>query len=468
MIKTPESPYETLAQIVGINCGFCIKGKYIKEEIQNKWNLFLQKYPYCVDYEWTEGIFDQFKTVNTIEINETNEIREIDIQKIFETNQSKEKNENEEFIEITEINQAMRIIIEESFYFSIQTRSVGKLKSASLVFSSIEIQKEWYSFFGMYQCHSRTDLTSLNYLVEEFLNLFDENKMINEKDNQIVPILSYYPQYVENNCSPSIDKRDEILKTIPTNVLQFDCSQMKGEEMKYREIREGLYAQTSETLKLNKNETTTFLQWCKNHSLSPQAVFNAIQLKVYNNLFERKCISTNQKEEMNQTIVFMFPYDCRNLVGITTPTIGLYAEDIYPMYPESFLSLSIEEMAQELTTYVRNITTLTASEFDRYRDGYYNGHFASVTFPISCFFSNLGKLKVMERLTPTMKEKFIDFQCAGCSRIAQNSEDVSISIHSFGLFDGSCNLCASYNGKIEYQIVVKTLNAIKEMIINLN
>ena len=163
----------------------------------------------------------------------------------------------------------------------------------------------------------------------------------------------------------------------------------------------------------------------------------------------------------------MFPYDCRKLVGITTPTIGLYPEDIYPMFPVSFLDLSIEEMAHQLTTYIRNIKTLNAIEFDRYRDGYYNGNIPSVAFPNTCFFSNLGSFKAMERLTPTMKERFVDFQFSGCSRVAENSENVYIAIHSFGLFNGCCNLCASYIGKIEHSIVQKVLDELKEMIINL-
>lgn len=210
-------------------------------------------------------------------------------------------------------------------------------------------------------------------------------------------------------------------------------------------------------MKLSPEETKKLITYCKQHSFSMQALFYAIQLTIYNKMFNR----LSKNEEM---IVLMIPYDLRSFLHITTPMIGLYAEDIYLIFPISFINLSIEEMASQLTTFIKSVDSLKSPIFDRYRDGYYNGNLSSVSFPNSGFFSNIGKFTVMERLTSEMKKKFIDFHLSTSTRIPQNSDIVSICIHSFQLFDGSCNLSASYIGKISHEIVINVLEEIRQTI----
>ena len=59
----------------------------------------MRNYPYCIDFEWINGIFD--------EINEVIEIQ-LPIEKIIT------------------IKDSMRIMIKECFYESIETRCIGK------------------------------------------------------------------------------------------------------------------------------------------------------------------------------------------------------------------------------------------------------------------------------------------------------------------------------------------------------
>ena len=223
MIQTPKSPYEALAQICGIDCCFSIKGKYDKETVQKHWNQLMDAYPYCIDYEWIEGTFDEINEV--IEISLPSE-------------------------QITCINDAMRIMIDECFFVAIDTRCAGKKKSALLLFSSVTIESQDYTVFAMYQNHSRTDFKAMVYLAEDFLNFFDEKYV-----HKSLPMGSYFPEFVAANCFPSAERSAVLQETVPTNILQFDFTSlksMKEGEMQFKPLRNGYYSQTSEAMKLTQ------------------------------------------------------------------------------------------------------------------------------------------------------------------------------------------------------------------------
>ena len=59
MIQKPASPSECLNQHTAIHCSFAITGTYTLETVQKHWNTLNRNYPYCTDYEWIEGVFEQ-------------------------------------------------------------------------------------------------------------------------------------------------------------------------------------------------------------------------------------------------------------------------------------------------------------------------------------------------------------------------------------------------------------------------
>ena len=428
MIRRPASPSEVVNQVSAIHCSFAITGTCTEESIQNNWNKLMKNYPYCMDYEWHSGTFDWENKVLFVSLPEEAK---------------------------TSINTALRLILEECYFEAIETRAMGKDKSALLVCSSMTIEEKEYTLFGMYQCHSKTDFKSVVYLTEEFLNYFDEIYV-----GKVLPMGSYYKDIVERRCSPSKERSLELENEKPRDVVLFNCTRLKGEEPKYREKRDGLYAQTCGCIKLTEEETSRFIKWCKSHNFSTQAVFWSIQLKVYNKLFDK------QREDAKH-IVLMSPFDCRNVLGINTPIIGMFIDAMFPTFPADFLDSSIEEMASRLSTYIRSLDKLEHPEFDRFRDFCYNGNKQSIAFPHTAFFSNIAGMKVMERLTSTMKERFVDFYLSRFVRRPFADETVAFSMYSYGFFDGTCDLIALYNGKVYPEVAERVLNEMKMIINNL-
>ena len=431
MIQKPQSPSEVLNQATAIHCSFAITGKYSKETVQSHWNQLMKNYPYCVDYEWAGGIFEK-----------ENKIIEITIE-----NQHPKT-----------IQHAIRIVLEECHYYAYDTRSFGKEKSSLLIFSTIEIENKEYTIFGMYQCHSRTDFKSVIYFMEDFLNYFDETFDISS--SQVIPMGSCFSQILEQNCIPSKERSIEIKQQTPKNILTYDFTHIKGEEPHWRESHHEHHLRSAGSITLSQEEIKTFIKWCKSHNFSTQAVFWAIQLKTYEKLFERKSKNAD-------TVVLMSPFDCRNVLGIHDPIIGMYIDVIYPMFPVSFIDLSIEEMAKQLTDYIRSVNTFNSKELDRYRDFIYNGHFESIDIPNTAFFSNVAGMKVMNRLTNPMKEKFVDFLISSFPR-NNHDEAVTPTIYSWGLYNGISIITVFYNGIVEHDLIDRILIEMKNMVLSLS
>ena len=136
-----------------------------------------------------------------------------------------------------------------------------KKKSSLLLYSSITIENEEYMIFRMYQCHSRIDFKSIVYLVEEFLNLFDETYI----SSSLISISSYYDEYLSQQCSPTKECHEQIIKETPHNILTFDFTTLKEKEMIFRDIKKGYYPHLSETMKLSPEETKKLITYCKQH-----------------------------------------------------------------------------------------------------------------------------------------------------------------------------------------------------------
>ena len=428
MIQKPKSPSEVLNQSTAIHCSFAITGIYSKETIQTHWNTLMKNYPYCVDYEWYEGVFEKENKVVEVTINKT---------------------------ETTTLKSALQEVLEQCHYIGYDTRSFGKEKSALLIFSCIEIESIEYTIFGMYQCHSRTDFKSINYFMEEFLNYFDENYI-----PQNVPMGTYFPQILEYNCIPSDERSEELKREKPKNIVTYDFTHVKGEEPKFRKNEHGFFPRTALSTTLTSEQIGPFLKWCKKHNFSTQAVFWAIQMKVYEKLFERK-------NKNSDTVCLMSPFDCRNILGIHDPIIGMYIDVIYPTFPVSFLDLPLEEMAKQLTQYIRSVNTFNSKEFDRYRDFMYKRNYDSINFPYTAFFSNVSGLKTLDRLTDKMKGKFCDFLISSFPRNTHDP-DVTPTIYSFGLFNGISILTVFFNGMVENDVIQRILDEMIKMIFSLS
>ena len=428
---------------MGIQCSFALDIEYSLSEIQKNWNLFLLKYPYCIDYETTESI----------ELKD-NEIYSINLQEKYQCKT---------------ISEYLDEIIKENSFEVAKTRCFGMKKSSLLTTSIINLNNKKYTLFSMYHCHSKTDFKSIVYFVEEFLSFFDESNSIEMK---VIPIQSEYSKLLELNCLPSIEKRNQIEKEIQRDILTFNIlsllnkskfisieNQQKAKE-EIKEIIPNCFI--SQTLKLSKEETKKLIHYAKQFELSIEAVLLSVMLKSYCECFDIN--DSNMK-----TISFMIPFDVRKLFGFDEHCIGIFGEGIYPSYPSSFLDLSINEMSKQLTDYIRSITSFDSNTFDRFRDVIYCGNSSLGNIPYTLSLSNMGRFKVMERVSSSLKQHIVDFHLSGCNRFPCTRQMNSMMIHSYLLFDGTCNLSLSYAYSIIPSIIPEiVLNKMYSLLTSLN
>ncbi|EKE40121.1 hypothetical protein ENUP19_0046G0042 [Entamoeba nuttalli] len=423
------STFEQIYQQKGIQCSFALKRNIPKEDIEKCWDKLMKEYPYCCNYE--EEIY-----------SEDNKPLYISIQSY----------------PIHSIQEALDYIIRENSFEVAKTRCFGMKKSSLLIYSYITLNSTQYTIFGMYQCHLKTDFKSIVFLVESFLNYSVQI------EHQHYPIQTAYSNLIEVNGIPDDERKEMAELFIQRNVIQYDYSKLKDESLITKDKLLEAQEETntiipncfiSKTIKLNQEETTNFIQWCNDNNLSIQATLLAIQLKTYDHLF-------NKQNKQATTIAFMIPYDIRKfLPKIQKESIGCFYENIYPSYPYNFLQLSIKEMAEQITQYIKNIDEINHPFFDRFRDAVYCGNTNLLKLPYTTTLTNINSFIVMERLHPLIKKDFIDFHISNCKRIQCNKEMKELIVYSYFLFDGTCNISLSY----EYSIIPSIISeeVLKEM-----
>lgn len=419
------SPYEKVCEVLGIQCSFAVSGRL--HDVEEKWGEFMRMYPYCVDYEGVNA--DKPNSPVLIEIQKQ--------------------------CSLDSVSHALDLMIKELSAEVAKTRVFGSSnRSSLLVYSYISINGHEYTLFATYHCHCKTDLKSVVLLAQSFLNLFDAGS-----NKQSYLFESSYKTLLEKNCLPQPEKRELIMESIPKDVLRYDCTHLKQPAFGDATTDEPLQnCMTSVTMKMTKDEFCTFLSWCRSRHLSVQATLLAVELKVYEQLFNK--VANDAK-----SISFLVPYDLRRFLPFEADCLGLLSETIYPTLPISALNQTIDQTAAQLTEKLRDVKDINSEAFDRYRDAYYCGNMALMAVQHTCSVSNVSSFTVMDGLSPSLKERFVDFHMSGCVRVPCNPSMQDLTIHSYTLVDGTFNCSLTYPyGVIQTSIAKAVLDTFKSII----
>ena len=443
------SGYEKIGKFIGMQCSFAFDCELSTTIIQNHWNQLMEKYPYCLDYEYTEGM--QLEST-------TNEIYQINIQEKYQ---------------ITSITEALNELIKENSFEVARTRLYGMNKSALLTYSLCTINNKCYTVLAMYICHSKTDFKSLVYLVEEFVSFFSElNDNKQPIETKKIPFESCYPYLVENNCIPLKENKEQIMKLIPKDVVHFDfLSPLRSESLDLteeekqqaeEEIKELIpNCIVSETMKLTSDETKKLVAYAKERKLSIQAVLFCALLKVFRKVLQLK-------DENMKTLLLMILYDVRAFSKLDEHCFGIFGDGVYPTYPLSFIEKPIEVMAQEMTEYMKTVSSNHSKEFDLFRYCIYHIDNEIGAVPYTSSLSNIGRFVVFDRVNESIRKHILDYHFSDCNRYLSTKDMTRPMIHTFLMNDGSCNFSMSYSFSVIPSIIIKKiLNELHSLLISL-
>ncbi|KAL7713453.1 Condensation domain-containing protein [Entamoeba marina] len=429
------SPYETFSEYMGIQCSFGLKKSIQEIDIVNAWAKTNVDYPYLFDYQ-------HYNDPITLEEAKTNSPLNVTMKD-----------------EITTVDDALDLMIRYNSIEFIKNRSFGQSNKSLLTYSTIELNHTTYSLFAIYLCHSKTDFKSIVFIAEAFINHFTTSPI------DIKPIRSAYPALQQQHLIPSENEKESIELPVG-DILKYDTTTFKDNIILNEKEQEQMKEETRElitngivshTRKLTKEQTTKLKNYCKKNNLSVQALLLVCELQAYNTLFKK------QNEATAKNISFMIPYDIRKYIdGVESDSIGLFSEGIYPTFAIDFLDKSINERATQLTTFLRNIKSLTAQEFKRFRYAIYNKDYPMMGIPYTTSLSNVAGFHVMDRISNEMKNCFVDMHLSGCTRIACTKQSVDLMIHTYSMYDGTSNLSLSYSYSVIPSIIPKRV--LSEMI----
>ena len=434
------SIYETILSSLSVFCSFGVKEDYNDELIKQNWIKLQKIYPYLYDYTVIDDKKDDYSNNLPIKIELKDNYNSLD-----------------EYL-----NKMISILSKQS----IEPKLLSQ-KNSLLAYSKIHINKNIYTFFSLYTPHSRTDFKSIYFIVTTYLNLFDNI-------TTIYPMESMNKVMVQKNLIPEIEEREDLIKKYfyYKNILKFDYKKLNENIIlteKEKEIIENdknsysnskSFYMTSKTLKISKEEIQYIFNICKKNDLSIQGLLYAAFLKASLELFKS---NINEADAVNFQII----YDQRKNTVNNEKCIGLFADGTYPCFSLDLLKKSVMDISKELTIRIRKVKSIDDEEFKRYRLECYHFHKKLYTIQFSLSASNMGKFKVLEDLSNNIKEKFVDFYFMGGYRFPLSNNNGDITIHMFGLFDGSCNISLSYPEHIIPSVYIKKLlEKTKEIMLN--
>jgi len=434
------SVYEQILLYLSVFCSFGVKEDYSEELIKEKWLKLQNNYPYLYNYESIEGKSDYIYTDNL----------PIKFEHQYHGDSIKDY-----------LNEIINFLSNES----LKQERLSQKKSL-LAYSKVQIKNSILTLFSLYTPHARTDFKGLTFFVTSFLNSFDNV-------TTIYPMESMNKILVEKNLLPKVEERQELIKKYFNykQTLLVDFSKLKEniplteEEKKIIKNETSGDIQTtylvSETIKLNENEIKTISENCKNNGLSMQALLYAAYLKASIELFEN-----NQKEA--DVVNFQIIYDQRKPTVNNEKCIGLFAEGTYPYLPIDDINKSVIDISRELTQRIRRVSSLDNDELNRYRIECYYFHKELYSIEFSLSATNMGKFKVLDDLSDSIKEKFVDYHFLNGLRYPIAKDYGKTEVHMYGLFDGTCNITLSYpKHNIPSVFVQKLLNRTKEIMLSL-
>jgi len=431
------SLYETILSSLSILCSFGIKEDYSDELITENWIKLQKQYPYLYDYTTIVEKGDNYSTNVPLKY------------KVIHRN-----------CQVTDyLNELLEFLSKEA----IKPEKLSQ-KCSLLSYAKFEINKTKYTIFGIFTPHSRTDFQSLTYIATSFLNNF-------ENITTSYPMGSMYPILLEKNLIPKISERQDIIKKFfdYKKTLNINYSKL-NKNISLTDIeKESILNETKErntpiyfksrTIKLTKDEMEKILLYCKNNELSIQALLDAAFLKASLELFQ------NNIKEVD-VVNFQITYNQRKYSVKDEKCIGLFAEGTYPYYPIEWVNNSVVNIAKDLTSDIKKNTYLESEEFKRFRIECYYIHKDLYNIEYTFSASNMGKFECLEDLNENLKKKFVDFYFLGATRMPLPENSRSISIHMFGLFDGSCNISLHFPTiTIPTVYMNKLLKRIKEIML---